>query len=244
MTDREPVVSVYETAGSVRQAISARRVDLLTVSSLLYLTMPESTLVRPRYVGVRPGEAENGTTYLLLARAQNAASGLKALRRKSVVIATSGQSRLPRLWLEVLLRKAGLERSRKLLSSVREVGKAPAALLPVFFGQADYCIVTKGGFGTAAEMNPQLGRELKVVAASPRLHPCLVVTRNSWTQSSRDKKLLDDAMLNLHKHPEGRQTMALFGVQRMVPYQPFHLAGVRALLADCRKLGVPINAGN
>ena len=63
-------------------------------------------------------------------------------------------------------------RMEELLAGVRDGARAlDAELAELFFRTVDACLVTESGFQTIVEMNPQVGRRLRVLASSPRIVP-------------------------------------------------------------------------
>lgn len=95
-------------------------------------------------------------------------------------------------------------------------------VLPVYFGQSDLCLVTKKGFDTTVELNPQVGRRLTVIAHSPILISEVTCFQRTFTGSYRNETV--SAYLEAHLHPEGQQTLTLFQVEQVVPVTTDDLA--------------------
>ncbi len=74
---------------------------------------------------------------------------------------------VPQMWLDTFLVKQGLTRSKYFFTNIKEVDKVSQAVLPVFFKQADACLVSRSGFETMVELNPQIGEQLAIQATSP-----------------------------------------------------------------------------
>src|ERR1017187_5206987 len=86
--------------------------------------------------------------------------------------------------------------------------KFSRVVLPVFFGQVDACLTTKRGFDTMCELNPQVARDLKVIAGSPLMVVNFYIFRKNYQGVNREK--LIKAILNLSGTVAGRQLATLF----------------------------------
>jgi ABC-type phosphate/phosphonate transport system substrate-binding protein len=99
--------------------------------------------------------------------------------------------------------------------------------MTLFFGQVDAAVETRAAFETAVELNPQIGRGVKVLARSPGLLQGLVCVRRSLDPSLRRRYL--DKALTMHLAADSRQNFMVLRVQRLVPFEPRFLADTRAL---------------
>jgi hypothetical protein len=61
--------------------------------------------------------------------------------------------------------RSGLEPSADFAGLLSQNSKLAKAVPPVFFRQCPACVVTRNGFQTVCELNPQAGRQLKVIAS-------------------------------------------------------------------------------
>jgi hypothetical protein len=87
-------------------------------------------------------------------------------------------------------------------------------VLPVFFQHADVAAVTRSGFATAVEMNPQLGKNLRILAVSPKVVPTLLCFHKNCSQIG--KKILQDAIIKSESLPTGQQIAALYQSRKTV----------------------------
>jgi hypothetical protein len=100
----------------------------------------------------------------------------------------------------------------------------------VFFGQAKACVVPRAGFETMQELNPQIGKTLKVIEASAPLLTVIVLLTDAVTE--RDRLDIKRSALQVHNSTEGRQMLSLIGKDRMVDFKPSDLIGIEALVED------------
>jgi phosphonate transport system substrate-binding protein len=87
-------------------------------------------------------------------------------------------------------------------------------VLPVFFRRMDAAVVIKSSFATAVELNPQLGRELRVLATSPPVIPIILCFRKN--ASPEGKRELIANINRTQSLPAGQQIEALYQFKRLV----------------------------
>jgi ABC-type phosphate/phosphonate transport system substrate-binding protein len=80
----------------------------------------------------------------------------------------------------------------------------------VFFRSIQAAALSRPAFEMAVELNPQLGRELRTLAVSPKIYPTGFWARKSCNEE--DKRVFEQAMLRTNTIPAGRQALALFQV--------------------------------
>jgi ABC-type phosphate/phosphonate transport system substrate-binding protein len=152
------------------------------------------------------------STYVVLVRDDSGIDESSHLRGRLLLTVEGRQMGLARIWLEVMLSEAGLGGSRSLLQSVKTHHRVAQAVLPVFFGTADACLVSRSGFETMAELNPQISQQLRVLASSPPVIPFVTCMRSDFT--GIDRQRTEAAYLEAHLHAQGRQLLTLFGDDR------------------------------
>ena len=81
-------------------------------------------------------------------------------------------------------------------------------ILPVFFRKTDACVVTRRGWETMGELNPQVTLQLRELASSPELVTMVLFFRAGYQSPSRRKVM--QALLDMPKSPHGRQILTLF----------------------------------
>ena len=106
---------------------------------------------------------------LILARRDSGLTRLADLRNRTLITCTGQQMGLAQPWLACQLADEGLPPSDPFFRSVQIQPRISSAMLSVFFGKADACLVALSGFETMAEMNPQLADQLVVLATSPEV---------------------------------------------------------------------------
>lgn len=153
-------------------------------------------------------------TYLLLVHKQSSLLTLADLQGKKLSVLTGARMSLALPWIDVELARAGLPASFDHVGTLAETVKAPKAILPVFFQQTDACLVTQRAYNTVVELNPQIGRDLRVLAASPRYIPALFGFRTACSSRLKEKSI--SVFTLLHQTLYGQQTLLIFQSNQVV----------------------------
>jgi ABC-type phosphate/phosphonate transport system substrate-binding protein len=224
---------IYYDLASIEGAIRAKRVDLITLHPADYVKLRDRIELKPLAVAV-----SNGNVYERHGLITHRASSIKTLgqlRGKRLLIQTGGKGGLPDMWLDVQLRKQGLPPAKSFFGDVARVPGIGKAVLPVFFQNADACMLSLDAFGTMAEMNPQLEEELRPLITSPQYCKFLVCVRPDIYERKLHR-YIDDSLTSLHTDPQGQQLLALFRVDKLVPFEQAHLDNVLALMQEFEAL--------
>jgi len=172
--------------------------------------------------------------YLLLIRADSGLTNLCDLRGRKVVMFDNPRASLAPLWVDLILSEKRLGAPAEYFGQVLKAQKLAKVVLPVFFGQQDACIVTRRGFETMCELNPQVRAQLRVLATSPELVPALGFMRRSYDSPLRGLVLA--ALRGLEKSAAGTQVLTLFQSDTLEEQPASLLNTARDLLAAHRNL--------
>lgn len=112
--------------------------------------------------------------------------------------------------------------------------KIPNTVLPVFFRQADACLVTRSSFETMTELNPQLGQQLRILLVSEPYVPVVFCFRDNY-QSEVKAQVLKE-IENLHLSPAGRQILTIFQIDKLFEQSSSVLDITIALLQEHQML--------
>ena len=154
--------------------------------------------------------------YVLVVRRESGVERLDQLKNCDLRVLNGMRSILARTWLDTVLMSSGLETTDGFFGTVTSDINPNKVTLPVFFEKADACLITRADFVLMDELNPQIGRRLKVIAASEPLIPWVLAMRAENTSPYRDVIL--DVMSKLSDLPAGRQILLLAHADRIEPY--------------------------
>lgn len=170
----------------LRRAIQAEEVDGVTISLPEYLDS-ETTPSRFERVVVSQIAGAHSEEYLVLARRNSDVHQLADLKERRVMVLDDARMCLAHPWLEVLLREQGLPPLTQLARSVASDRRLARVVLPVFFNKAEVAVVSRNGFQTMVELNPQVGQQLAVIATSPPLIPVAFFFRRGFSPGFTEK---------------------------------------------------------
>lgn len=222
----------YDNTQSLLKALQSGAIDLLSMDSVSFLRLRESTPIEPAFVS-RVGE-DIEEQYILLSRSDVGQVGIADLKKGTLIVEKGRASTAARIWLETEVMKAGSRGLADHFGKVVETSKSSQAVLPVMFGQSDFCFIRKRAFLTMNELNPQVSEKLTTIITSPKL--LAVVTCFASTCSEKKKALIIEGASRLHEHQRGRQILTLFGLSQVLPFAPQQIATVEALIDEFENL--------
>jgi phosphonate transport system substrate-binding protein len=210
----DPNVCFFDDTPSIENALLNRKVDGISMST------PEYLELRDRVKFDRFMIAQSGGTiyeeYLLLVPADSDITNLARLQGRSLVMLQQAQMCLATLWLDTLLLGQKLDSSHKLFSQVSFEPKLTKVVLPVFFRKADACLVTRKGFKTMCELNPQLGQQLRQLAISPGFVTGGFFFRAGYPSKEQDKFIA--GMRGVRNTPAGNEVLTVFQTENLDEY--------------------------
>lgn len=226
-------VAFFPDAESIKEAFEARRVDALTMSTVDYWKLRRTSPFFPEIVvGMVNGKFSE--EYVVLVHREHPATKLADLRGRKLGVDGARASSLAAVWLETVLLEQSLGTLEGFWGEIDHVSKTSRVVLPVFFKQVDACIVTRARFATMTELNPQLGRQLRVIAESPPLISSAFFFRGDLA-SPYHRQLLAQVD-RITQSAAGRQTLTLFQTDRLAPSALSNLDASCALLDRHKEL--------
>ena len=203
------------------------------------VTMPEYVQVaaycEPDFFVLDNKHAHGGEEYLILAHAASGIRSAPDLRGRSLIVHDASVTCLADAWLRVLLAQvAGGGRKEFFGTAARDANISRGVVLPVFFRKADACLVARSAFDTMCELNPQLARELRVVATSPKVVPVLTGFHKNALPDVKTR--LASALVTLQHSVIGGQVLTLFQSRGIVAGDSSALRGTLEMLAAAERI--------
>ena len=231
----EPNPLIFEGVAEMEALLRAGKLDVVAAPAAELLAVPARLLSGQFLMAINGTVA--GEEYVLLSRVDSGVATLADLKGRRVVVLNSVQGSLAHRWLDVQLGTAGLESSRQFCGEVLLVAKPTLAILPVFFNKVDACVITRDSFLLAVEMNPQIGRGLRILATSPVVVPVITAFRREFDPTLRGR--IVETMASLRASVAGRQLLTIFQSDHVESRDDAALATTRQLLADHARLTAP-----
>ncbi len=225
---RSAEAALFTTASEAVAAVNSGTTDVLAIATLEYFGIEKSLKAAPMLAFESGGEIT--LEYVLIGR--QAPGTMKDLAGKTIAVhAANRPFALSDVWADVMMADAGIADWRRTFA-VTYTDKRGHAAMSVFFKKADLAIEVRSAFETSIELNPQLGRELRVLARSPRLLPGVVCF--SDRMDATQKRLYVEKMSHMHDLTRYRQAFAAMRLTRLVEWDPSYLEPTRALVARQR----------
>jgi len=201
----EPVPEVFIPSEELIRAVRQGTLDCYGVTALEFakvadLTDPDS-LVLEDYLA-------DGIEYVLLVHNSSPFKKIADLRGAHILSHFHRDMVLLPAWLGTMLAANNLPQAEQFFASHQLIANLNQVVLPVFFRRADGACLARRSWETAVELNPQLGRDLRAVAVSPKVVPIIFAFRSNTSASAR--KALIDSIQHIYTVPAGQQIVALY----------------------------------
>jgi ABC-type phosphate/phosphonate transport system substrate-binding protein len=221
----ESDTQVYEGVEDLQRAVDGGRVSIVVMSLAQY-----HRLNRPgfgeMFVGGRRDRFQEEVVLLVRSGRFHRLAELKG---HTLVVLEGTAHDMARAWFETRLFDEGLPAMTRHFGTVATAPKPAKAVLPVYFGQTDACLVDRNAYDVMVELNPQLGRELTILAESPPMvHAVMLFDRHF---SPRFRRTVIDAMLDMYRSTRGHEALAVFRLDRIGEANPIDVAASLDILA-------------
>lgn len=222
----------YEDYLTLIQDFNAGKLDMVSTNALNYLRMAPQieTNWDPDIYGVI-SEGQKTYRYLVLARSHSGISDLKDLQGKTLILRQGDQT--GQLYLNTLLLSNGLSELEQFFLEIQETESFSKAGLSVFFQKADVCLIMEATFEIMIELNPQVGKQLRILDRSPELANGVFFFYRHLSQDIKD--ILVKRILNLETSVSGRQILMLYKIDRLIQFELSDLDSVKALLQEYKR---------
>jgi len=219
-------VVVIEGIQSLLDALRKNEVDLVNIPAEWLPEIPGEYLEGPIFVSKVNDQVTE--QFVLLVRDSGSIHRLEDLRGRSVIVSSDVRSTLIPVWLEVLFREEGLATPPSVFGTLSSTQKPSQAVLPVFFGKFDACVVARAVWDVMGELNPQVKKQLRAIAESPLVITGLAVFRKGTPQALKLQvlKLVDSSQGT----PAFKQILTLFRISGVAAVPDSILDNTRQLM--------------
>lgn len=186
-------------------------VDCYGITALEYMRIAD--LTDPNYFLLQDSLA-GGMEYVLLVNGESSYRSIADLRGAQIILHHHPNLLLAPAWFETTLSANSLPPADQFFGSVSSRDNINQVALPVFFHRENAACLTRDSWDTVVELNPQMGRSMRIVAVSPKLVPIALAFRRHCNEAGR--KALIDAAMNITDLPAGQQIVALYKSRNFV----------------------------
>ena len=228
----DPHPQVFETVGDMASALRRSEVDIVSFAADEFTVLAQAAPLAGLFTAEVGGRITE--EYVVLVRQDRPVQSLADLRGDRLVELEQPRAALAPAWLDTELLRMRLPPGARFFREIIRANKVSRTILPVFFNQADACLVTRRGFETMGELNPQVLRTLRVLVSSPELVPNVSAYRGEASSSDVDR--YRRAVLNLAGTLSGQHILTLFQYDAIVGVTESQLSTTRAFLAEHARL--------
>jgi ABC-type phosphate/phosphonate transport system substrate-binding protein len=206
--DMKVHLEIIPDVSSAAKLFDQQRLHSIVLTSSDYLALKEQTsVVTPLLLS--SSKANPLEAYILLVSNRvTSIDHLSSLTSRRLVMENAGETTIGQMWLDTVLWEHGQHDSRSFFSTIRKESKTARMVLPVFFDQAEACLVPESAFETMNELNPQIGSRLKVLKRSPEFAG--LVTCAIENLAPRLIAAITHNATTLHNSVAGRQLQMIF----------------------------------
>lgn len=228
---------VEDDLKAIQWGLESERLDMIIVLSTKFVELEKSqSFSHLRYP---LAERDRREDLLLLVADDSYIDGFDDLKNRRVGVVHKGYLDLVRIWQEVFLLERGYGDGEEFYKKLTYHEKPNQAIFSLFFGQVDACFVNRSAYELMVELNPQVGRKLKVLECSKGYVMSVLAVRSSY-----DKPVVKSILRtlgNVNGTPEGEQIMTLFKFESMVSGDDAYLDPVRHLIRRYESLKNSVN---
>ena len=190
---------------AIRESVRDNAVDAVALNTDEYWKIKDTLDRRICIVGINEGKPTE--EYILLTHQHSGIRRIADLHNHNLVFFQSPRMSLASTWMDTVFAQGGFGRTVD-FCQVSHVTKLQDAILPLFFRKIDACVITRRGFKTMNELNPQISQQLRVIASSPEVVPALFAFRQTYNDPLREEII--SQLERIISTPAGAQFLTLF----------------------------------
>ncbi len=225
-------VTGYSTVEDMLVDLNAGKLDVAMLTAFEYLQIRDRARIDVISVGIIEDKIE--APVVIAVHRNSPCTSLKDLQGKQLLCESYYTRHIGDFWLDAVLASLKLPTSKLFFGPRRTMDKVSQAVLPVFFGKAEACLVRESALNTMIELNPQLARDLRIIASSPPILNGLCAIRPDMNATHRE--ILIRRIPTMHKHVKGKQILTLLKLDQATSFKPEMIVNTERLYNECRKI--------
>jgi phosphonate transport system substrate-binding protein len=196
---------IFESSGEILDRARRGVLDAVALSILEYRQV--AGLLDSSQIVVSTG-TKGRIEYVILVKRNGVIKKVDDLRGRSLVMQKGYKMCVAPFWLSALFPEGQHGLAEEVLGSAGRETNLSRVVLPVFFGKVEACLTLKQGFDTICELNPQVAKELQVLAISPEIVVSLYAFSKKFRGAQREKFI--KALSSVEATAAGQQLATLF----------------------------------
>lgn len=206
------IPSIYNSLSEIEEALKSKKIDMLILNSSEYFALKDKYNLVPAVAGVI--EDNIFSQYILLVRNDSGINKISDLAKKNLSQPSDKYNPLLIKWLNKLLLDNNKPQRDAFFNKINFEENDSKAVYSLFFKKSDCTIVQKSVYNTLCTLNPQIGKSLKIIAASPNIVLSFASYRKDADTSSI--KLFYEVAKTMNNSKEGSNIIKLFKTKRLI----------------------------
>jgi len=219
--------ATFNNVQELDELLEKQEVEVFVMHSTELIQAKNREMLEP--IGSASREGIPYEIYYLLVNNESQYKTLEDLKGKTLLVGFPYEGDIPLIWLNKLLKQYKLNTREKFFKKIEYFDKALPSVLPVFFNNADACLVSKNSFETICELNPQVQNKLTVIETSIPITIGLVALRKNIS-NLESKSHIIDAFLNLHNKVAAQQFLSVFKIEKVLEFKEEYLKSTYEIL--------------
>jgi ABC-type phosphate/phosphonate transport system substrate-binding protein len=221
----EPEVRFYLTLDEIDSGIARGEINCIGMTLIEFLSLKSRNMIIPLLSYYKNNSAYE--TFLLLVHKDSPFKSMKDLKDKRIIIEQGKKALVPLYWLDTALLEENLPTHGKFFTMAKTEDNSSRAAIPLYFKQIDACVISRSSYKTITELNPQLGKNLRIIKESPPIVLNLVGVAKTVAQKERED--FADMGTKLSTDEDGKQILMLFQLDGLIPFKEEHLKSAEEL---------------
>jgi ABC-type phosphate/phosphonate transport system substrate-binding protein len=223
-----PKVVLYQDARSMIEAVRRGDLDMVSMPTIDYLRIRDTVPLVPAFVGLHKEGV--GLRFVLITHRQSGVRSINQLKGKTLLSLPTSKHEPAHVWLNMLILKGVKENTASFFRQVKEIDKVSQGIMGVFFRKADAALVTRSGLDAATLLNPQIEKQMVILAESSELSDGVTCFPAGMPEKTR--QTLSRAIMQMSTSTSGRQLFTIFQTSGVVPFKEAYLEGLAELMRD------------
>lgn len=204
-------IKPISTFPEIKRLILAGKIDYVIFNSYHYIShhdFIDQNINTPIWTIQRgPSDKEN---HIIVANKRHSSLDIKQFKDKTASL--HQQYLLMKFYFEYIIKKTSGLNSSTFFKSINNTKTASKALLDVYFGLSDLCIVPKYIYDLSIDLNPALSQKLSIIHQSgERFLPILIFSFKHVDPVS--KEVINNNIAKIGDTIRGRQILDMFNIQ-------------------------------
>ena len=227
-------VKPVRTFNEMQQLIADGEVDYVIFNSFHFLKhydFLDQYFVKPLLAIQRgPYDSEN---FVIVANKRYLDQELGSMRGKTLSL--HPQYLLMKFYLEYLVKQSSGLDNLHFFKKIKHTKTASQAVLDVYFGASDLCIIPKHIFDLTVDLNPAIMKKIAIIHESGKQFFPVLVFSFKHVDSS-DRKIINENLSVLNESVRGEQILDMFNIQAINPVELDELQPMRILFKNYQSL--------